>query len=99
MGENPGADANSGTNYIRQYAGKNITGATAGLAYNLGLAPAAIADGTGICREDVGNDADAGAQNYDFSNRGNFAAGAGGLNLAKYVHYKLRAYNPVTGIN
>jgi hypothetical protein len=88
---------NHGTQYIRQYAGKNITGATAGLAYNLGLAPAAI-NAAGICAEDIGNDDDAGVQNYNFNDRGNFVAGAGGLNLAKYVHYKLRAYNPVTGI-
>ena len=90
LGEDPGADANHGTRYIQQYAGKNITGATAGLAYNLGLAPAAIADGTGICREDIG---DGGAQNYDFNDVGVYAAGT--RNLAKYAHHKLVNYDPI----
>jgi len=98
LGEHPGADANHGTNYIQQYVGKNITPETAGLAYNLGIAPAGIADGTGVHAEDVQNDDDAGVQNYNFNDRGNFVAGAGGFNLAKYVHYKLRTYNPVTDI-
>jgi hypothetical protein len=91
-------DGTHGTGLIRRYAGKNITAATAGLAYNLGIAHGQITD-AGVHNADVGNDDDAGAQNYNFNDRGDFAAGAGGLNLAKFVHYKLRAYDPVTEAN
>ena len=98
MGEDPGADANHGTRYIRQFAGKNISGATAGLAYNLGLAPADI-DNAGVHQADVNNADDAGNQNYNFNDVGNFAAGAGGLNLAKFIHYKLVGHDPVADGN
>ena len=93
----PGDNAH-GTGLIRQYAGKNITAATAGLVYNLGIAHGNI-NNAGVHNADVGNDADAGAQDYNFNDRGVFAAGAGGLNLAKFVHYKLQAYDPVTEAN
>ncbi len=89
LGEDPGRDANHGTRYIRQYAGKGINGATAGLAYNLGIAPGGITN-AGVCREDVG---DGGAQDYDFTNRDDYNAGV--RNLTKYVHHKLTAYDPV----
>jgi hypothetical protein len=82
---------------IQAYSGKNITAATAGLAYNLGIAPAGIT-AVGLHNEDVNNGDDAGAQNYDFTDRGNFVAGPGGLNLAKYTHYKLIGHNPVTDV-
>ena len=44
----------------------------------------------GIRNEDVG---DGGAQNYDFADVTNYNAGT--RNLAKYIHHKLTAYNPV----
>ena len=94
LGEHPGTGPNVGTNYIRQYAGKNISGATAGLAYNLGLAPADITN-AGVHQADVNNADAAGNQNYNFNDVGNFAAGAGGLNLAKFIHYKLAGHDPV----
>ena len=89
LGEDPGRTVNHGTQYIRQYAGKRISGATAGLAYNLGLAPADI-NNAGVRNEDVG---DGGAQNYDFTNRDDYNAGV--RNLTKYIHHKLAGYDPV----
>jgi len=91
---NPGA-ADHGTGLIRQYAGKRITPATAGLAYNLGIAHGQI-NNMGVHRADVNNPDAAGAQDYNFVDRGNYAAGAGGLNLAKYTHYKCLRDDPVT---
>ena len=88
LGENPGRTANHGTQYIRQYAGKGINGATAGLAYNLGIAPGGITN-AGAHNEDVG---DGGAQDYDFTNRDDYNAGV--RNLTKYVHHKLTTYDP-----
>ena len=93
MGEDPGADANHGTRYIRQFAGKRISGMTAGLAYNLGLTPANI-NNMGIRNEDVG---DGGAQNYNLADVTNY--NNANRNLTKYIHHKLVAHDPVTSAN
>ena len=84
-------DATHGTTFIRSYSGKNITGATAGLAYNLGVGHAAITN-AGVHTINVGD----GNQNYDFNDRGVFGAGH---NLARYTHFKCLRDDPVTDAN
>ena len=76
---------------IRQYAGKRITGATAGLAYNLGVAHDDITP-TGVCAEDVGD----GNKDYDFTDRGNYNLGT--ENLAAYTHHKCLRDDPQTDL-
>ena len=76
---------------MRNYAGKNITAATAGLAYNLGVAHANIT-AAGIHAANVGD----GNQNYDFTDRGVFGAGH---NLARYTHFKCLRDDPTTDAN
>ena len=82
-----GDDAH-GSRLIRQYAGKNITATTAGLAYNLGVAHGQIT-AVGVHTANVG---DGGNQNYDFNDRGAFGAGH---NLIRYTQFKLIQDNPL----
>ena len=74
---------------VQQYANKRITGATAGLAYNLGVAHGQITN-AGVHTADVG----AGNQNYDFTNRAVYNAGT--HNLAAYTHHKCLRNDPQT---
>ena len=74
---------------IRQYAGKGISGTTAGLAYNLGVARGGITN-AGVCAANVGD----GAQNYDFTDRTAYVAAT--HNLARYTHLKCLRDDPAT---
>ena len=77
---------------VRNYANKRISGATAGLAYNLGVAHAAITN-AGICNADPDG---AGAANYDFTDRTVYVPATN--NLAKFTHHTVLANDPQTGI-
>jgi len=74
---------------VRNYANKQITGTTAGLAYNLGVAHGQIT-AVGVHTVNVGD----GNQNYDFTDR--TAYNAGTQNLAAYTHHKCLRDNPQT---
>ena len=87
MGQDP-----AGPTFIRQYAGKGINGATAGLAYNLGLAHGDIT-AAGLRNEDVDT---TGPADYDFTDRAVYNAGTN--NLAKYTHHKVLINDPQTNV-
>ena len=74
---------------MQNYANKQITGATAGLAYNLGVPHGNITN-VGVHRANVGD----GDQNYDFTDRAVYNAGT--QNLAAYAHHKCLRDDPQT---
>ena len=75
---------------MQNYANKNITGTTAGLAYNLGVAHGNI-NNAGTHNADPDG---TGAADYDFTNVANFDNTVN--NLTKFAHHTLLANDPVT---
>jgi hypothetical protein len=83
-------DDTHGSRLIRQYAGKGITGTTAGLAYNLGIGHAQIL-ATGLHNA---NPDGTGPQDYDFKNTANFDDTV--HNFTKFAHHTLLRNDPRT---
>ena len=76
---------------VRNYANKQISGATAGLAYNLGVAHGNI---TAAGLHNANPDG-VGPANYDFTDRTAYVVGTN--NLAKFTHHTVLTNDPQTG--